>query len=617
MSRGLFQSFSAWCRFVLKRGNGIVPPVHPHPTAKAEANPTSQYVGEPVQFSDSSYEVGGTLVKWEWDWNNDGTYEAEGRKVEHTWDTPGSYKVQFKVTDSEGQFDLLDNPLEIRINPKPSDKLNPIAMAQFDPDPQLKGFPVHFSGAESYDPDGSIVKYEWDWNNDGVFDSEGEEADHTWDSPGVYEVQLRVTDNDGLSGTLHTLLQVEINDSVNLNPVDITPGSLSMHSTAVYVDGIYLYVADTAYKLDIFDISNPGNPVWVNTISLPEQPTNLTVANGYAYITSSGSGLMIANVSDPKTAHWLSSASISPKAKAVAIYNGYAYVACDTDGVQVVDIGTPEAPKAVTSIYTQEHAQDLQVVDGYLYEAGEQGNLYVIDVNNLSAVKIVKTVVTGFHNMGGIIISGDRAYGASSDGGILVFDISTPSSTNLKFHMSAKSAFCLALCNEDIIWSNGGGSMAISDMTTWDVLRYFTQLGKVMHIAVAGNYAYLSNNITGLEVLDLTNPASAYLSDRIQSTGYSTAVAADGDYAYAAGDKFQILNIHDPVSPFIVSETKLNYTAEKIELYNGYAYILTGTQTQTGDFEIVDVDPPDVPHNVAFFRRPTFWTLKYPADIFI
>ncbi|RLF48138.1 MAG: hypothetical protein DRN29_00705, partial [Thermoplasmata archaeon] len=51
-----------------------------------------------------------------------------------------------------------------------------------------------------YDEDGKILMYEWDWNNDGIFDESSRWnpiATHVWDIPGEYEVTLRVTDNKG------------------------------------------------------------------------------------------------------------------------------------------------------------------------------------------------------------------------------------------------------------------------------------------------------------------------------------------------------------------------------------------------------------------------------------
>ncbi|MEP0815068.1 MAG: PKD domain-containing protein, partial [bacterium] len=55
----------------------------------------------------------------------------------------------------------------------------------------------------SYDPDGEIVKYEWDFDGDGLSDWQSYQSDHVshiFDA-GIWNVTLRVTDNDGLMAT--------------------------------------------------------------------------------------------------------------------------------------------------------------------------------------------------------------------------------------------------------------------------------------------------------------------------------------------------------------------------------------------------------------------------------
>ena len=56
-----------------------------------------------------------------------------------------------------------------------------------------------FDGSGSYDPDGTIVSWEWDFD-DGTTGS-GETATHEYSSPGVYTATLTVTDDDGATDT--------------------------------------------------------------------------------------------------------------------------------------------------------------------------------------------------------------------------------------------------------------------------------------------------------------------------------------------------------------------------------------------------------------------------------
>ena len=66
---------------------------------------------------------------------------------------------------------------------------------------------VTVSGAASYDPDGTIVAYDWDFG-DSSGDS-GMEVTHAYAEDGTYTITLTVTDDDGLTGTTTATVEVE------------------------------------------------------------------------------------------------------------------------------------------------------------------------------------------------------------------------------------------------------------------------------------------------------------------------------------------------------------------------------------------------------------------------
>ena len=66
----------------------------------------------------------------------------------------------------------------------------------------MAGELVLFNATDSWDPDGEIVSYSWDFNNDGSPDAETASAEHIFPEPGSFIVSLTVTDNAGASDTL-------------------------------------------------------------------------------------------------------------------------------------------------------------------------------------------------------------------------------------------------------------------------------------------------------------------------------------------------------------------------------------------------------------------------------
>jgi PKD repeat protein len=62
--------------------------------------------------------------------------------------------------------------------------------------------PVAFNALASYDPDGSIASYDWNFGDGQTLSNGGPTPTHTYERPGLYAVTLTVTDNEGCSDKL-------------------------------------------------------------------------------------------------------------------------------------------------------------------------------------------------------------------------------------------------------------------------------------------------------------------------------------------------------------------------------------------------------------------------------
>jgi uncharacterized delta-60 repeat protein len=98
----------------------VSPWINVPPVAIAKCNPMAVIPGQEVSFEDNgSHDPdGGSITKYEWDWENDGVFDEEGPYTTHTWDSPGTYYVQFRVTDDENETDILDIPLNVVVMPE-------------------------------------------------------------------------------------------------------------------------------------------------------------------------------------------------------------------------------------------------------------------------------------------------------------------------------------------------------------------------------------------------------------------------------------------------------------------------------------------------------------------
>jgi glucose/arabinose dehydrogenase len=85
---------------------------------------------------------------------------------------------------------------------------------------------VSFNGAGSTDPEGSPLTYSWDVNGDGVFgDATGPTASYTYTAAGMYHPSLRVTDDQGATGTAS--LTITAGNTAPSPVIDTPPPSLT------------------------------------------------------------------------------------------------------------------------------------------------------------------------------------------------------------------------------------------------------------------------------------------------------------------------------------------------------------------------------------------------------
>jgi uncharacterized repeat protein (TIGR01451 family) len=74
----------------------------------------------------------------------------------------------------------------------------------------LIGEDIQFDGSNSYDPDGIITSYDWDFDNDGQYDdASGVSPTYNWSSPGIYMISLNVLDDDGATDTNETTVIIQ------------------------------------------------------------------------------------------------------------------------------------------------------------------------------------------------------------------------------------------------------------------------------------------------------------------------------------------------------------------------------------------------------------------------
>jgi PKD repeat protein len=146
-------------------------------------------------------------------WTEDSTVLGTAAIVNYNFPV-GIHTVTLNVTDSEGASAYDEIIITVFANQEPVANAGPDKSAYV-------GDVVSFDGSGSYDADGTLVSYEWNFG-DGETDS-GVMVTHAYASEGTYIVNLAVTDNGGLTSFNQATLTIEeVSTELIMHVEDIT-----------------------------------------------------------------------------------------------------------------------------------------------------------------------------------------------------------------------------------------------------------------------------------------------------------------------------------------------------------------------------------------------------------
>lgn len=161
--------------------------------------PASPSHGQTVTFNASaSYDTGGFISLYEWDWDDNGVYEETTTSpiTTHLWSDPGSYPVKLRVTDNMNQVATVIKTVIIGNQPPDAPSITGPAKGKIK-----VAYEYNFT---TTDPDGDTLYYLIDWGDGtngswiGPYESGAMVAvSHTWITKGSYTIQAMAKDSVG------------------------------------------------------------------------------------------------------------------------------------------------------------------------------------------------------------------------------------------------------------------------------------------------------------------------------------------------------------------------------------------------------------------------------------
>jgi PKD repeat protein len=170
------------------------------PTADFAYSPLITFINQTITFTSTSYDTDGYIVSWAWDFNEDGIIDATTETATWSYTAKGDHKVRLIVHDNDTLTPPIGTEKTIRAYARP------IASFTYSPQNPLINEAVTFDASDSYDADGAIVAYIWDFGDAQT--STDAATSHTYTNFGTYTVMLNVTDNDGFKGTKSSEIRV-------------------------------------------------------------------------------------------------------------------------------------------------------------------------------------------------------------------------------------------------------------------------------------------------------------------------------------------------------------------------------------------------------------------------
>lgn len=382
------------------------------PTAIAGGNKIAA-PNEIILFDASnSTDIDGKITKYIWDLG-DGTITS-GVRVRHSYDKPGIYSVKLKVEDnfSASPCRFSESNLQVIINDKPIANTKTELIGATD---EI----LSFSDNGSYDNDGNIIEYKWDFGTFGI--KYGENVTNSFPTPGVYKVKFSIQDNSSAKNDYDTK---EVTVKINFPP-DSRPGGdrvAAINETLIF-DGSQSSDKDgfiTKYEWDFGD----GNVA-----------EGISVSHNYQKSGTYTVKLIVTDNSTTKTAVTSSTLSVVVNEPPVAVAGENQFLRIgitsfdasnshDSDGVitkYLWDFGDGKKSEGIRAnhIYTEpgEYPVTLKVIDNSKTSNNFGTSSLIVKINAKPISKPGEDLIVATNQM--FNLSGSNSY--DSDGKIVKY----------------------------------------------------------------------------------------------------------------------------------------------------------------------------------------------------
>jgi len=354
---------------------------------------------------------------------------------------------------------------------------------------------------------------------------------------------------------------------------------------------------------------------------------DVDVSGDYAYCIGPY-GLQVLNISNPAFPTLVARLMLQQTPLRVGGYNYLvatfgidvegtkAYVAnWDGNGhgtLHIIDVSDPSHPQLLSSLKRNHYASDIKVAGGYAYVAQTYSGLMVYNVSNPSSPVVAGSYPTLYAQ--GVALTGEYAYVADGSTGLKIINISNPTQPTLigncdtpdeAIKVCVQGNFAYVADNRSDGQRAGLQIIDISIPTAPVIVGSLDTRFNAVDVAVSGNYCYVVDIYDNLLIVDVTNPTAPRLITTFDEVpNVSCSIVLSSSHAFVAGalgGGLQIINVTNPSIPSLVGYYETPGQIKSVAFKGHYAYVTDGFQ---GGLRIVDVVNPYRPVEVGAVKTP-------------
>jgi gliding motility-associated-like protein len=162
--------------------------VHPKPNVNFQS--TSTCLNQATQFSNQSNIIAGSIIKYRWDFDNNGSIDDSTANPAYIYLTAGTKQSRLMAISNNNCINQNVNPVVVHYNP----------VANFSAPSTCLPASTNFSDF-STSLDGTISSYAWDFNGDNIIDNNLQNPQYIFTQSGNYGVKLEVQTQYGCVNT--------------------------------------------------------------------------------------------------------------------------------------------------------------------------------------------------------------------------------------------------------------------------------------------------------------------------------------------------------------------------------------------------------------------------------